>query len=81
MTPERQAQLEALERAIEPMLYPEYRRGLEEGRKQGMIFAVHELEAEVARFADAGTLEQNADTARALARAAGWLREKHKNDN
>ena len=78
MTPERQTQLEAVERAIEPLLYPEYRRGLEEGREQGVRFAVHELEAEVARFADAGTLEANKEIAMALAKAAGWLRAKHK---
>lgn len=78
MTPERQQQLETLERALEPLLYPEYRRGLEEGRKQGTLHAVRELEGEVTRYADAGTLYENLELARSLAKAAVWLREKLK---
>ena len=77
MTPERQEQLEQLARSLEPLTYPEYRRGLEEGREQGIIFAVQAMEAEVTGWADNGTLDANKELALALAKAAGWLRRKY----
>lgn len=75
MSPERQAQLEALEKSLAPFFAEARDAAFKNGQDSGYRLAIYDMEREVADIVTRGKMEEKRELAGALAKAAGWLRD------